>query len=67
MTVKASTINLLTEYGYVDNTRMSTGSGSEKSEAGYVTIGHTAPIPVDKTTYPQRRDNPRDRRCELSW
>lgn len=52
LTVKAATINLLTEYGYVDNTRLSTGSGSEKSEAGYVTIGHTAPIPVDKTTYP---------------
>lgn len=52
LAVKAATINLLTEYGYVDNTRLSTGSGSEKSEAGYVTIGHTAPIPVDKTTYP---------------
>lgn len=52
LTVKAATINLLTEYGYADNTRLSTGSGSEKSEAGYVTIGHTAPIPVDKTTYP---------------
>ena len=52
LTVKAATINLLTEYGYVDNTRLSTGSGSEKSQAGYVTIGHTAPIPVDKTTYP---------------
>ena len=52
LTVKAATINLLTEYGYVDNTRLSTGSGSEKAEAGYVTIGHTAPIPVDKTTYP---------------
>ena len=52
LTVKAAAINLLTEYGYVDNTRLSTGSGSEKSEAGYVTIGHTAPIPVDKTTYP---------------
>lgn len=52
LTVKAATINLLTEYGYVDNTRLSTGSGSEKSQEGYVTIGHTAPIPVDKTTYP---------------
>lgn len=52
LTVKAATINLLTEYGYADNTRLSTGSGSEKAEAGYVTIGHTAPIPVDKTTYP---------------
>lgn len=52
LAVKAATINLLTEYGYVDNTRLSTGSGIEKAEAGYVTIGHTAPIPVDKTTYP---------------
>lgn len=52
LTVKAATINLLTEYGYVDNTRLSTSNGSEKSQEGYVTIGHTAPIPVDKTTYP---------------
>lgn len=52
LTVKATTINLLTEYGYVDNTRLSTSNGSEKSQEGYVTIGHTAPIPVDKTTYP---------------
>ena len=52
LTVKAATINLLTEYGYVDNTRLSTGNGGEKAATGYVTIGHTAPIPVDKTTYP---------------
>ena len=52
LTVKAATINLLTEYGYVDNTRLSTGNGGEKEQADYVTVGHTAPIPVDKTTYP---------------
>lgn len=52
LTVKAATINLLTEYGYADNTRLSTGSGSEKAEAGYVTVGHTAAIPIDKTRYP---------------
>lgn len=52
LTVKAATSDLLASYGYADNTRLSTSSGSEKSEAGYVTIGHTAPIPVDKTTYP---------------
>lgn len=52
LTVKAKAIDLLTANGYADNTRLSTGSGSEKSAAGYVTIGHTAPIPIDKTTYP---------------
>lgn len=52
LTVKAATTDVIATYGYVDNTRLSTGSGSEKAEAGYVTIGHTAPIPVDKTTYP---------------
>ena len=52
LTVKAATINLLTEYGYADNTRLSTSSGSEKAATGYVTIGHTAAIPIDKGTYP---------------
>lgn len=52
LTVKAKAIDLLTANGYADNTRLSTGSGSEKPAAGYVTIGHTAPIPIDKTTYP---------------
>lgn len=52
LTVKAATINLLTEYGYVDNTRLSTGNGGEKEQADYVTVGHTAPIPIDKTRYP---------------
>ncbi len=52
LTVKAKAVDLLAVNGYADNTRLSTGSGSEKSAAGYVTIGHTAPIPIDKTTYP---------------
>ena len=52
LTVKVATVDVIATYGYVDNTRLSTGSGSEKAEAGYVTIGHTSPIPVDKTTYP---------------
>lgn len=52
LTVKAETINLLTEYGYADNTRLSTSKGIEKEQAGYVTVGHTAPIPIDKTRYP---------------
>lgn len=52
LTVKAATINLLTEYGYADNIRLSTGNGSEKEQANYVTVGHTAPIPIDKTRYP---------------
>lgn len=52
LTVKAATSDLLASYGYADNTRLSTSSGSEKAATGYVTIGHTTPIPVDKTTYP---------------
>lgn len=52
LTVKAATSDLLDSYGYADNTRLSTSSGSEKSATGYVTIGHTAAIPIDKTTYP---------------
>lgn len=52
LTVKAATSDLLAAYGYADNTRLSTGSGSEKAAAGYVTIGHTAAIPIDKTRYP---------------
>ena len=52
LTVKAATIDLLTEYGYVDNTRLSTSNGSEKAQDGYVTVGHTSPIPIDKTRYP---------------
>lgn len=52
LTVKVATTDVMATYGYADNTRLSTGSGSEKVAAGYVTIGHTTPIPVDKTTYP---------------
>lgn len=52
LTVKAKAIDLLAVNGYVDNTRLSTSSGSEKPATGYVTIGHTTPIAIDKTTYP---------------
>lgn len=52
LTVKVATVDVLATYGYADNTRLSTSSGSEKTATGYVTIGHTAPISIDKTTYP---------------
>lgn len=52
LTVKAATSDLLADYGYADNTRLSTSSGGEKPATGYVTIGHTAAIPIDKTRYP---------------
>lgn len=52
LTVKAVTSDLLATYGYADNTRLSTATGVEKTDAGYVTIGHTAAIPIDKVTYP---------------
>lgn len=52
LTVKAKAVDLLVVNGYAENTRTSTASGEEKTDAGYVTIGHTAPIPIDKTTYP---------------
>ena len=52
LTVKAATVDVIAAYGYADDTRLSTSNGGEKTEAGYVTIGHTAPIPIDKTTYP---------------
>lgn len=52
LTVKAKAVDLLVVNGYADDTRLSTGSGSEKPAAGYVTIGHTTPIAIDKTTYP---------------
>lgn len=45
-------IDLVSTYGYADNIRLSTSSGSEKTENGYVTVGNTKSIPVDKTTYP---------------
>lgn len=52
LTVKAAVIDLLAQYGYADNTRLSTGSGSEKTATGYVTVGHTAAIPIDRVRYP---------------
>ena len=52
LTVKAQAVDLLAVNGYANDTRLSTGSGSEKSAAGYVTIGHSTPIAIDKTTYP---------------
>ena len=52
LTVKAAVIDLLATYGYIDNTRVSTATGVEKSGAGYVTIGHTAAIPIDRVRYP---------------
>ena len=50
--VQPAVVDLISTYGYADNTRLSTSGGSEKAENGYVTIGHTTPIPVDNTTYP---------------
>ena len=52
LTVKVATKDVIATYGYADNTRLSVTNGSEKTATGYVTIGQTAPIPVDKTTYP---------------
>ena len=52
LTVKVAATDVMATYGYIDNTRLSTSSGSEKAQADYVTIGHTSPIPVDNTTYP---------------
>ena len=52
LTVEPKVIDLLTTYGYVDNTRLSTSKGNEKEAANYVTVGHTAPIPIDYTRYP---------------
>lgn len=52
LTVKAQTVDVLATYGYVDNIRLSTGSGTEKSAPGYVTIGHTRKIPISNKLYP---------------
>lgn len=52
LTVKAQTVDVLATYGYADNTRLSTGSGTEKSAAGYVTIGHTSKIQISNKLYP---------------
>lgn len=50
--VQPTVVNLISTNGYADNIRLSTSAGNEKAENGYVTIGHTTPIPVDNTTYP---------------
>lgn len=52
--VQPAVVDLVSTYGYADNTRISTATGEEKTEngVGYVTVGHTKPIPVDKGTYP---------------
>ena len=50
--VQPAVVDLISAHGYADNIRLSTSAGNEKAENGYVTIGHTTPIPVDKTTYP---------------
>ena len=52
LTVKPHTVDVLATYGYVNNTRLSTGSGAEKSANGYVVIGHTGKIPISKRLYP---------------
>lgn len=52
LTVKAAAVDLIATYGAIDDTRLSTSSGIEKADAGYVTVGHNAPIDVSKQTYP---------------
>lgn len=52
LTVEAKVIDLMATYGYADNTRLSTSAGTEKPASGYVTIGHTQAIAIDKATYP---------------
>lgn len=52
LTVKAAAVDLIATYGAIDDTRLSTSSGTEKATAGYVTVGHNAPIDVSKQTYP---------------
>lgn len=52
LTVKPHTVDVLATYGYVDNTRLSTGSGTEKAANGYVVIGHTSKIQISNKLYP---------------
>ena len=52
LTVKPHTVDVLATYGYVDNTRLSTESGTEKPANGYVVIGHTGKIPISNHLYP---------------
>lgn len=52
LTVKPHTVDVLATYGYVDNTRLSTASGTEKAANGYVVIGHTSKIQISNKLYP---------------
>lgn len=52
LTVKPHTVDVLATYGYVDNTRLSTSSGTEKPANGYVVIGHTSKIQISNKLYP---------------
>lgn len=52
LTVKPQTVDVLATYGYADNTRLSTGSGTEKTANGYVVIGHTSKIQISKHLHP---------------
>ena len=52
LTVKAATVDVMATYGYIDETRLSTSSGTEKEAAGYVTIGHTSKLQISKKLYP---------------
>lgn len=52
LTVKPHAVDVLATYGYVDNTRLSTGSGTEKPANGYVVIGHTSKIQISNKLYP---------------
>lgn len=52
LTVKAAVVDLIATYGAIDDTRLSMSSGTEKAAAGYVTVGHNAPIDVSKQAYP---------------
>lgn len=52
LTVKAATVDVMATYGYIDGTRLSTGSGSEKAADGYVVIGHTSKIQISNKLYP---------------
>lgn len=52
LTVKPHTVDVLATYGYANNTRLSTGSGTEKSANGYVVIGHTSKIQISNKLYP---------------
>lgn len=52
LTVKPHTVDVLATCGYVNNTRLSTASGTEKAANGYVVIGHTSKIQISNALYP---------------